>query len=61
MATTGDRWAAEHVLAAFDEHLRRTRGLCAGSRRNYGRYAQAFWRWCSPTIRWMSRRSRPGT
>ncbi len=42
MATTRDRWTAEHVLAAFDEHLRRTRGLCAGTRRNYERYAQAF-------------------
>ena len=42
MATTRDRWTAERVLAAFDEHLRRTRGLCAGTRRNYERYAQAF-------------------
>jgi integrase/recombinase XerD len=42
MATTRDRWEAGHVLAAFDEHLRRTRGLCAGTRRNYERYAQAF-------------------
>ena len=42
MATTRGRWTAEHVLAAFDEHLRRTRGLCAGTRRNYERYAQAF-------------------
>jgi len=42
MATTGDRWAAEPVLDAFDEHLRRTRGVCAGTRRNYGRYVRAF-------------------
>jgi len=42
MATTRDRWTAEHVLAAFDEYLRRTRGLCVGTRRNYERYAQAF-------------------
>jgi integrase/recombinase XerD len=42
MATTRGRWTAELVLAAFDEHLRRTRGLCAGTRRNYERYAQAF-------------------
>jgi site-specific recombinase XerD len=41
MATTRDRWTAEHVLAAFDEYLRRTRGLCVGTRRNYERYAQA--------------------
>lgn len=42
MATTRDRWGAEQVLAAFDEHLRRTRGVCAGTRRNYGRYARAL-------------------
>ena len=42
MATTRDRWTAEDVLAAFDEHLRRTRGVCAGTQRNYGRYARAF-------------------
>jgi site-specific recombinase XerD len=41
MATT-DRWTGEHLLAAFDEHLRRTRGLCAGTRRNYRRYALVF-------------------
>jgi integrase/recombinase XerD len=41
MATT-NRWTGEHLLAAFDEHLRRTRGLCAGTRRNYRRYAQVF-------------------
>jgi integrase/recombinase XerD len=42
MATAGDRWTGELLLAALDEHLRRTRGLCAGTRRKYGRYAQAF-------------------
>ena len=42
MTTTRDRWTAEEVLAAFDEHLRRTRGVCAGTRRNYGWYAGAF-------------------
>jgi Phage integrase, N-terminal SAM-like domain len=30
------------VLAAFDVHLRRARGVCEGTRRNYGRYARAF-------------------
>ena len=30
------------MLAAFDEYLRRTRGVCAGTRRNYARYAGAF-------------------
>jgi integrase/recombinase XerD len=42
MATTRDRWTAEDLLAAFDEHLRRTRGVCAGTRRNYRRYVQGF-------------------
>ena len=32
----------EEVLAAFDEHLRRTRGVCAGTRGNYGRFVRAF-------------------
>lgn len=32
----------EEVLAAFDQHLRRVRGVCPGTRRNYGRYAGAF-------------------
>ncbi|WP_206474074.1 site-specific integrase [Dietzia sp. KRD202] len=32
---TRSRMAPGDVLAAFDEHLRRTRGLCAGTRRNY--------------------------
>ncbi|MEP7023026.1 MAG: site-specific integrase [Actinomycetota bacterium] len=42
MATTRGRWTAEDLLAAFDEHLRRTRGVCAGTRCNYRRYAGAF-------------------
>jgi integrase/recombinase XerD len=40
--TTRDRWALEDVLGAFYEHLRRTRGLCAGTRRNYARFAGVF-------------------
>lgn len=40
--TTGDRLTPEGVLGAFDEHLRRARGVCAGTRRNYARYAGAF-------------------
>ena len=40
--TTRDRLTPEEVLAAFDEHLRRTRGVCAGTRRNYVRFAGAF-------------------
>lgn len=42
MAGTDDRRAAEDVLAAFDVHLRRARGVCEGTRLNYGRYARAF-------------------
>jgi len=37
-----DRLTLEGVLAAFDEHLRRTRGVCPGTRRNYARFAGAF-------------------
>lgn len=40
--TSRDRLTVEGVLGAFDEHLRRTRGVCSGTRRNYGRYAGAF-------------------
>jgi integrase/recombinase XerD len=42
MAAYGDRWMAENLLAAFDEHLHRVRGVCSGTRRNYRRYAGAF-------------------
>jgi integrase/recombinase XerD len=37
-----DGLAREEVLAAFDEHLRRTRGVCARARHNYCRFVQAF-------------------
>lgn len=37
-----DVWTVEDALAAFDEHLRRARGVCAGTRRNYARFADAF-------------------
>lgn len=40
--TSCDRLALEEVLAAFDEHLRRTRGVCPGTRRNYARFVRAF-------------------
>lgn len=40
--TTQDRLTLEGTLAAFDEHLRRTRGLGAGTRRNYARFVRAF-------------------
>ena len=38
----GDRSSVEDVLAGFDEHLRRTRGVCPGTRRNYARFVRAF-------------------
>jgi site-specific recombinase XerD len=37
-----DRLTPEAVLAGFDEHLHRTRGVCAGTRRNYARFVRAF-------------------
>lgn len=40
--TSPDRLTLEEVLAAFDEHLRRTRGVCPGSRHNYARFVRAF-------------------
>jgi site-specific recombinase XerD len=42
LMTAHDRLRLEEVLAAFDEHLRRTRGVCAGTRLNYARSAGAF-------------------
>ena len=35
-------WSVEEALADFDEHLRRARGVCAGTRRNYARFAGGF-------------------
>jgi len=32
----------EGLLAGFDEHLRRARGVCPGTRRNYARFVRAF-------------------
>lgn len=37
-----DRFTCDGVLAAFDEHLRRARGVCPGTRRNYARYVGEF-------------------
>jgi site-specific recombinase XerD len=42
LMATRDRLALGEALAAFDEHLRRTRGVCAGTRLNYARFAGAF-------------------
>lgn len=35
-------WATEEALAAFDDHLRRVRGVCEGTRVNYTRFVGAF-------------------
>lgn len=40
--TSDDRLTLEEVLAAFDEHLRWVRGVCPGTRRNYGKYVGEF-------------------
>lgn len=40
--TDRDRLTVEEVLVAFDEHLRRVRGVCPGTRRNYARYVGEF-------------------
>lgn len=37
-----DRLTLEEVLAAFDQYLRRTRGVCLGTRRNYAKYVGEF-------------------
>jgi site-specific recombinase XerD len=42
MMASQDRLTLEETLAAFDEHLRRTRGLGAGTRRNYARFVRRF-------------------
>ena len=37
-----DRLTVEEVLATFDEYLRRVRGVCPGTRRNYARYVGEY-------------------
>jgi integrase/recombinase XerD len=41
-ASVGVGWSVEEALAGFDDHLRRTRGVCAGTRSNYVRFAGGF-------------------
>jgi integrase/recombinase XerD len=41
-ASVGVGWSVEEVLAGFDDHLRRARGVCAGTRSNYARFACDF-------------------
>jgi integrase/recombinase XerD len=40
--TSQDRLTLEDTLAGFEEHLRRVRGLAAGTRRNYARFVRMF-------------------
>ncbi|CAN5903250.1 hypothetical protein BH23ACT8_BH23ACT8_25330 [soil metagenome] len=40
--TIHDPLTADAVLAAFDEHLRRARGVCPEVRHNYARFVRAF-------------------
>ncbi len=40
--TSGNAWSKETALAAFDEHLRQSRGLCVGRRDNYCRFVGSF-------------------
>jgi integrase/recombinase XerD len=40
--SVGASWTTETVLAAFDDHLRRARGVCEGTRVNYARFVRAF-------------------
>lgn len=35
-------WTTMVALAAFDDHLRRARGVCGGTRANYARWTRAF-------------------
>lgn len=41
-------WTTTAVLAAFDDHLRRARGVCAGTRGNYARCVREFLNGCFP-------------
>jgi integrase/recombinase XerD len=42
LMTDRDRLTLEGLLAAFDEYLRRAKGVCPGTRRNYARYVGEF-------------------
>src|SRR5215475_1153721 len=42
MGSRRDQLTVDEVVAAFDEHLGRTRGVCAGTRRNYVRFARGL-------------------
>jgi site-specific recombinase XerD len=40
--SVGSDWTTGAALAAFDDHLRRVRGVCDGTRVNYARFVRAF-------------------
>lgn len=40
--SVGSCWTVEEALAAFDDHLRRMRGVCEATRVNYARFVGAF-------------------
>ena len=40
--SVGSGWTVEEALAAFDDHLRKVRGVCNGTRVNYARFVRAF-------------------
>jgi len=40
--TSYEQFTMEEVLATCDEHLRRVRGVCPGTRRNYAKYVGEF-------------------
>jgi integrase/recombinase XerD len=44
LMTSLDRLTQEEVFTTFDEHLRRARGVCLGTRHNYARFVRAFLR-----------------
>ncbi len=40
--SVGSDWTTGVALAAFDDHLRRVRGVCGGTRLNYTRFVRSF-------------------
>jgi integrase/recombinase XerD len=40
--SVGSGWTTGAVVAAFDDHLRRVRGVCSGTRVNYARFVRLF-------------------
>ena len=42
--SVGSDWTTEAALSAFDDHLRRARGLCAETRTGYARFVTRSWK-----------------